>query len=127
MTRMITPAHLNSNGNLFGGQLMKWMDETSFIAARRFTGQKMVTSSVDKIRFKKPVPEGSIVEINAHVKENSGVKLRIHTEVFVEIPEEKIRSVAAESWFSFVHTDDQNHPRRIEIIHTPTSTSKKTV
>lgn len=114
MTRIITPVHLNSNGDLFGGQLMKWMDEVSFIAARRYTGKKMVTVSVDKISFKKPVPEGSIVEINALVKENNGVKLHIYTEVIVESPEEMRRSIAAEAWFCFASVDEKGHPGRIK-------------
>lgn len=98
---------------------MKWMDEVSFIAARRYTGKKMVTVSVDKISFKKPVPEGSIVEINALVKENNGVKLHIYTEVIVESPEQKRRSTAAESWFCFASVDEKGQPGRIkkDLLH----------
>ena len=113
MTRMITPGHLNSNGNLFGGQLMKWMDEVSFIAATRYAKQKMVTISVDNISFKKPVPAGSIVEIIARMKKNNGVKLSIYTEAIAESPFDNIKTTAATAWFLFACIDENDHPKRI--------------
>jgi len=112
MTRMITPGHLNSYGNLFGGQLMKWMDEVSFIAATRYAKQKMVTVSVDNISFIKPVPAGSIVEINAHLKKNNGVKLSIYTEVIAESPGGNQRAIAATAWFNFACVDENDKPKR---------------
>jgi acyl-CoA hydrolase len=113
MTRMITPGHLNSNGNLFGGQLMKWMDEVSYIAATRYTNQKMVTVSVDNITFKKPVVAGAIVEVNARVEENNGVKLRIYTEVLAESPGDHHQTTAATAWFLFACVDENDHPKRL--------------
>ncbi len=114
MTRLIRPGHLNSNGNLFGGQLMKWIDEASFIAATRHTHKKMVTISVDKISFKKPVPEGSIVEINTRVKNNNGIRLSVYTEVTAELPGEILKTLTAESWFSFACVDENGQPQRIK-------------
>lgn len=113
MTRMITPGHLNSNGTLFGGQLMKWMDEVSFIAATRYAKQKMVTVSVDNISFKKPVPAGSIVEINARLKENNGVKLSIYTEAIAESPGDHNTKIAATALFFFACVDENDHPKRL--------------
>ncbi len=114
MTRLVRPGHLNSNGNLFGGQLMKWIDEASFIAATRFAHKKMVTVSVDKITFRKPVPEGAIVEINTLVKSNNGIKLAVHTEVTTEFPGDNMKTLAAESWFSFACVDENDQPQRIK-------------
>jgi acyl-CoA hydrolase len=111
---MITSKHLNSNGILFGGQLMKWMDETAFIAATRYTRKRTVTSSVDKILFRAPVKEGAILEIRSWVKENKTYKLIIYTEVIVEEIFEQKKSIAAESWFSFVSVNENGNPCRIK-------------
>jgi len=114
MTRMIAKKHLNGNGILFGGQLMKWMDETAFIAATRYTRKSTVTSSVDKILFRTPVKEGTFLEITSYVKENKGYKLIVYTEVIVEEMYGKKTSIAAESWFSFVSLNEHGKPSRIK-------------
>ena len=114
MTRMVTKKHLNSNGILFGGQLMKWMDETAFIAAIRYTRKKMVTSSVDNIHFKAPIQEGTFLKITSTVKENTGLKLRIFTEVILEEIFTGRKRTAVESWFSFVSLNEKDLPQRIE-------------
>jgi len=111
---MVTQKHLNSNGTLFGGQLMKWMDETAFIAATRYTRNIMVTSSVDSIQFKTPIEAGTFVDITSSVEENTGVKLRVYTKIFVENIYEGKKRVAAESWFTFVSLNEKGLPRRIE-------------
>jgi acyl-CoA hydrolase len=54
--------HLNHNGYLFGGQLLKWVDEFAFIvAARDFTGRTLVTRAMDNIEFRTHVLNGSIL------------------------------------------------------------------
>jgi acyl-CoA hydrolase len=39
------------------------MDEVAFITASRFSRQKMVTVSSDKVDFKKPIPSGTFAEL----------------------------------------------------------------
>lgn len=114
MTRMVTSKHLNSNKILFGGQLMKWMDETAFIAATRYSRKKMVTSSVDNIEFKIPINTGTFLEITSSVKENTGIKLRVYTKIVVEDMYEGNKRIAAESWFTFVCLSETGLPQRIK-------------
>jgi acyl-CoA hydrolase len=114
MTRMVTQKHLNSNGTLFGGQLMKWMDETAFIAATRYSRNKMVTYSVDSIQFKIPIQPGTFVDITSSVKENTGVRLRVCTKILVEGIFEGKKQIAVESCFTFVCLNENGLPQRIE-------------
>jgi len=51
-------------GNLFGGNMLAWMDESAAIYARMVTGEKkLVTKKFCEIEFKKPVRVGDIVKI----------------------------------------------------------------
>ena len=52
----------NHYDTLFGGTAMLYMDEVAFITATRFSRQKMVTVSSDRIDFKRPIPHGTIIE-----------------------------------------------------------------
>jgi len=116
MTRMVTERALNCHGHLFGGLIMKWMDEVAFIAATRYTRKKMVTSSVEKCKFLLPVPPGSLIEISGRAVASSGAKLHVVCEVTVEEMYGKTKERAAESHFYFACIDDQDHPVRIQPI-----------
>jgi len=60
--KLVLPEHLNHFGYLFGGNLLKWVDEIAWIAASlEFPGCKFVTIGMDSIEFRKSVKEGSIL------------------------------------------------------------------
>ena len=61
--KAVFPNTTNHYDTLFGGTAMQYMDEVAFITATRFSRQKMVTVSSDKIDFKKPIPHGTIIEL----------------------------------------------------------------
>ena len=59
---LVRTEHLNHNGKLFGGQLLKWVDEFAWLAAARdFCGSVLVTRAMDPSEFKHAVPTGSIL------------------------------------------------------------------
>lgn len=49
------PKHLNSNGTLFGGEVMQWLDEVALINATRYTRQRMITVKIEQVSFLKPI------------------------------------------------------------------------
>ena len=61
--RLVLPEHLNHYGFLFGGQLLRWVDEVAWIAASLdFPGYHFVTVGMDEVAFKKGVREGTILK-----------------------------------------------------------------
>ncbi|AEI13712.1 thioesterase superfamily protein [Flexistipes sinusarabici DSM 4947] len=60
--RLVRPEHLNHHGYLFGGVLLKWLDEFGWMAATLdFPGSTFVTVGMDEINFKKRIENGSIL------------------------------------------------------------------
>jgi len=56
------PEHLNHYGFLFGGHLLKWVDEYAYIAAAiQYPGGNFVTIAMDKVEFRKSVRQGTIL------------------------------------------------------------------
>ena len=82
--KAVFPNTTNHYDTLFGGTAMQLMDEAAFIAATRFSRQRMVTVSSDKIDFKKPIPAGTIVELIGKVTYLGSTSLKIRVEIFVE-------------------------------------------
>ena len=64
--RLVLPADLNQYGYLFGGQLLSWVDEASWIAASLdYPDCKFVTVGMDKVEFRHSVREGTILSIHS--------------------------------------------------------------
>ena len=62
---IVRPEHLNHHGYLFGGAMLKWIDDFAWlVASRDFNGCKMVTIGMDKISFRHRVLSGSILRFN---------------------------------------------------------------
>ncbi len=60
--KLVMPEHLNHYGDLFGGNMLKWVDEFAWIAATlEFPSCRFVTVAMDKVEFRQPVKEGSIL------------------------------------------------------------------
>lgn len=58
----VRPEHLNHYGYLFGGVMLKWIDEVAWMAAAMdFPGFSLVTVTMDKSVFKHRVENGSIL------------------------------------------------------------------
>ena len=90
-------------------------DEVAFIAATRFSRQRMVTVSSDKIDFKKPIPAGTIVELIGKVTYLGSTSLKIRVEIFVEQMYSDIREKAVTGEFTFVAIDENKKP--VKILH----------
>jgi acyl-CoA hydrolase len=111
--KAVFPNTTNHYDTLFGGTAMYLMDEVAFITATRFSRQKMVTVSSDKIDFTKPIPSGTIVELVGHVKQVGKTSLKVHVDVFIEEMYSDKRESAISGEFTFVAIDEERNPTRI--------------
>ena len=66
-TDIVLPGDTNSLNNLFGGELLARMDKVASIAAIKHSEQIVVTASINNVAFGEPVPNGSILTIEAKV------------------------------------------------------------
>lgn len=67
MTEYVLPTHANAYGNMFGGQVMAWMDLCAAICAQRHTGTICITAGVDDLSFDQPIKVGQVVRLSARV------------------------------------------------------------
>lgn len=111
--KAVFPNTTNHYDTLFGGTAMQLMDEVAFIAATRFSRQRMVTVSSDKIDFKKPIPAGTIVELIGKVTYIGSTSLKIRVEIFIEQMYSDVREKAVTGEFTFVAIDENKQPVKI--------------
>ena len=64
--KLVLPEHLNHYGFLFGGNMLKWVDEVAWIAASlECPGRHFVTVGLDKVEFRRKVTKGAILTFSA--------------------------------------------------------------
>lgn len=62
--KLIKPGDLNANNTLFGGQLLKWIDEEAGIyAMSKLENKRVVTKYMSEIDFISSAKQGDIIEI----------------------------------------------------------------
>jgi acyl-CoA hydrolase len=82
MTEYVLPQHANALGNVFGGQIMAWVDLCAAITAQRHSGKMAVTAFVDDLKFQAPVKVGEVVRLRARV--TATFRTSMEVEIFVE-------------------------------------------
>ncbi|MGG7034707.1 MAG: acyl-CoA thioesterase [Flavobacterium sp.] len=112
--KAVFPSTTNHYDTLFGGTAMFLMDEVAFITATRFSRQKMVTVSSDKIDFKKPIPAGTIVELVGNVSHIGNTSLKVRVDIYIEQMYSQHREKAITGEFTFVAIDEDKKPIKIQ-------------
>ena len=64
---LIRPTHINHYGRLFGGQLLKWIDELAGIVAIRHCGATVTTAAIDNLQFQAPAYSGDMIVLQGRV------------------------------------------------------------
>jgi acyl-CoA hydrolase len=104
--KVVKPEDLNHYGFLFGGKLLQWVDEYSWIAASlEFPNHNFVTKSMDKIEFRKSVRSGAIInfQISKAVQGKAFVKYEV--KVFAKHTTENNNELVFNTTVTFVSVD----------------------
>lgn len=113
--KLVFPHTTNQYDTLFGGTALEWMDEVGFITATRFSRQKVVTVSMDRIDFKKPIPSGTVVELIGRVSRVGNTSVAVTIEVWKEDMYAQHRELAVSGIVTFVAIDDNRRPRPLSV------------
>lgn len=111
--KAVFPNTTNHYDTLFGGTAMHLMDEVAFITATRFSRQRMVTVSSDRIDFKKAIQAGTIIELIGKVTYLGNTSLKVRVDIFVEQMHSYEREKAVSGEFTFVAIDEDKKPVKI--------------
>ncbi len=126
MTEIVLPNDTNNLNNLFGGQLLSWMDRCAAISAHRHSRRIVVTASVNNVSFKHPIPHGSIVTLEAKVSRAFGSSMEVFVDVFIEENTPNgARLKANEAIYTFVAVDQLGTPIQIAAIEPETELEKQ--
>ena len=123
-TKVVLPNDTNTLGNLFGGQLLAWMDVIASVAAHRHCRRVVVTASVNNVSFREPIQHASIVTLEAKVSRAFSTSMEVFVDVFVENHVTGARSKSNEAIYTFVAVDQNGGPIEVPALIPETDEEK---
>jgi uncharacterized protein (TIGR00369 family) len=89
LLRFLTePAHVNYNGKVHGGMVMKWIDQAGYTCAAQWSGTYCVTVYVGGIHFIRPIMVGSTVDMRSQIIHTGRSSMHIFIDIFAGDPRE---------------------------------------
>jgi acyl-CoA thioesterase YciA len=104
---LVCSPNLNAHGTLHGGELLRWIDESVGMHARKLTRRVCVTRFIDKVDFISTARSGDIINIVTTLEHCGQTSLIFRVEAKEEISN---RKVAAVGRVVFVAIDDKGQP-----------------
>ena len=124
-TKVVLPNDTNTLGNLFGGQLLAWMDEIASVSAHRHCRRVVVTASVNNVSFQKPIKQASIVTLESKVSRAFYSSMEIFVDVYVEDHVTGKKEKCNEAIYTFVAVDQNGGPIQVPEIIPESDEEKK--
>lgn len=111
MSRLMQPDEANVYGNVHGGSILKYIDETAAVAAWRHARvPKVVTASFDRMSFEAPVFVGDLLHIRSTVRHTGRTSMMIGCRVEAEDPATGQTRLVARAHVTFVALDKSGKP-----------------
>src|SRR5699024_5087677 len=123
--RIVLINDLNNYNTLFGGVLMKKIDNNATLSARRHARVKeCVTASTDSVEFLYQITQSDSVCIESYVVDTGEKAMEIFCKVITEDMITAERKIAAVAFLTFVALDENKKPIKIPTI-SPQSKEEK--
>ncbi|GAA98405.1 uncharacterized protein L969DRAFT_47693 [Mixia osmundae IAM 14324] len=117
---IVRPQHCNSLHVLFGGQLMRWLEELAGMSASSVRRASWTTASLDSMTFKQSVHPGQIVYIRSIVTKVWASSIEVYCVATAETPGGTGASYVADAFLTLVGVDAMTgrpkvQPKRFEV------------
>ncbi len=106
--KWVKPEDLNPNGTLFGGTLLRWIDEEAVIyAIVQLSNPYVVTKFISEINFLSSARQGDIIELGITATEFGRTSITLTCQVRNKITRKSILTIDK---LVFVNLDEDGNP-----------------
>lgn len=112
--KLVLPEHLNHYGYLFGGNLLKWIDEVGYIAVTLdYPCCNFVTVAMDKIEFKTSIRTGTILRFETTKTREGNTSVEYMVNVYKGSIGTEKRETVFSTRITFVCLDDLGNKKQL--------------
>lgn len=112
-SRPATLLDANGHGNVHGGTIMRWLDETAAMVAVKHCRRPVVTARIDRLDFIAPAYLGHLINIHASLNYVGRTSMQVEAIVTAEDPMTgQVRKICS-SDLVFVALGEDKHPTEV--------------
>ncbi len=113
--KLVLPEYMNAQGSLFGGYLLKWLDEFAYItASMEFPDHRFVTIAMNNVEFRHPIHCGQILRFTINRARLGGSSVEYLVEVFSEKSSGADEQVLFVTGITFVNVTEAGEKQQIK-------------
>ncbi len=125
MTILMTPDLVNFAGNVHGGAILRYLDQAAYSCAARYSGNYVVTLSVDQVFFREPIHVGELVTFKASINYTGTTSMEVGIKVIAEDTRSKTIRHVMSSFFTMVSVDKDRKPSQVPKLVLENDTEKR--
>ncbi len=123
--RLMMPTDGNVLGNVFGGAIMRYMDEVAGIVAFHHARKVVVTASIDRMDFYAPVYVGNLLILKAAVNYVGRTSMEVGVRIEAEDPLTGTTTHTGSCYLTFVALGDDGRPSPVDPVIPVTADEKR--
>jgi len=124
-TRWMFPSDANPAGNVFGGAIVRYIDEIAAAVAHRHARSNVVIASMDRMDYHHPVKVGDLLTLKASVNYVGNTSMDVGVRVEAENPMTGEVVHAASAYATMVALDKDGKPKRVPRLLLETEDEKR--
>lgn len=125
ISRVMLPPDANVAGNVFGGTILKMIDEVAGIVATKHCRRNCVTANIERIDFIYPVHIGNLLEMRGRLNFVGKTSMEIGVEVYAENLESGDVNFAGSATVTMVALDESGKSVIVPRLALKTEEDKK--
>lgn len=126
ISALMMPEDANPRGKVFGGSVLKLIDNAAYVAACRHAGtSNCVTVSMEKVDFKVPIEIGELVILEAQLHYAGATSMQVGVTVYAENLNSGQRRMTNSCLVTFVAVNKKGRPTTIPALTPKTALEKK--
>ncbi len=114
--RIMMPMDANPAGNVYGGSILKYIDEVASLVAFRHTRTNVVTASIDRMDFLAPMRVGDFLILRAAINFTGRTSMEVGVRVEAENPRTGHVVHAGSCYLTMVALDANGTPARVPAV-----------
>ncbi len=119
------PSDANPAGNVFGGAIVRYIDEIAAAVAQRHARSNVVIASIDRMDYHNPVKVGDLLTLKASVNHVGKTSMEIGVRVEAENPMTGETVHAASAYATMVALDKNGRPTVVPRLLPETEEEKR--
>ena len=125
ISHVMMPYHANPAGNVNGGVIMQLIDDAAFVIATRYARSNVVTASIERIDFHRPVHVGDLLTLKGCLNMTHRSSMEIGVRVISEDMRTGVQRHIASAYLNFVAMDKDLRPTQLPEYKPDTEEAKR--